>query len=146
MVHTKLLKISYKMFSFSRSGRDPTLPQAGKCPSVSHVRPSRGSGCHSQGTGAGSPRCTPSHYPDPRTKNPPPPPPRHAVTPDPAQAKRWNLTGWRSQKQERAGSTGCPQWTRSPGSSSSGKSEVSAQRSQKREMLVCISEPVIPSG
>lgn len=126
------------MFSFSRSGRGPTLPQAGKCPSVAHVRPSIGSGCHSQGTGAGSPRCMPSHYPGPRTKNPPPPPPprlapHRAATPDPAQAKRWNLTGWRSRKQQRAGLIGCRRWTWSPGSSSSGKSEDSAQRSQRKK-------------
>lgn len=150
----KSLKISYKMFSFSRSGRDPTLPQAGKCPSVPHVRPSRGSGCHSQGTGAGSPRCTPSRYPDPRRKNPPPRhhhlAPHRAVTPDPAQTRRWNQTGWRSQKQEQAGLIGCCQWMRSTGSSSSGTSEVSAQRSKKKkkkmEMSICIAGPVLPSS
>lgn len=125
------------MFSFSRSGRGPTLPRAGKCPSVAHVRPSIGSGCHSQGTGAVSPRCTQSHYPGPRTKNPPPPRrrlgPHRAATRDPAQAKRWNLTGWRSQKQQRAGLIGCRQWRRSPGSSSSGRSEDSAERSKRKK-------------
>lgn len=134
------------MFSFSQSGQDPTRPQAGKCPSVSHDRPSRECDCHSQGTGAGSPRCTPSHYPDPRMRNPPPPPPlpRHlaphrAVTPDPARIRRWNLTGWSSRKWGRAGLIGCRRWMRIPGSSSSEKSEVSAQRRKKEEMLVCIS-------
>lgn len=126
------------MFSFSQSGQDPTRPQAGKCPSVSHDRPSRECDCHSQGTGAGSPRCTQSHYPDPRMRNPPPPPlPRHlaphrAVTPDPARVKRWNLTGWSSRKWGRAGLIGCRRWMRIPGSSSSEKSEVSAQRRKKR--------------
>lgn len=130
------------MFSFSQSGQGPTRPQAGKCPSVSHDRPSRECDCHSQGTGAGSPRCTPSHYPDPRMRNPPPPlhlAPYRAVTPDPARVRRWNLTGWSSWKWRQAGLIGCRRWMRIPGSSSSEKSEASAQRRKKEEMLVCIS-------
>lgn len=135
------------MFSFSQSGQDPTLPQAGKYPSVPRARPSRGCDCHSQGTGAGSPRYKPNHCPDPRMKNPPPPPrhlaPRRAVTPVPAQARCRNLTGWRSEKWERAGWTGCRRRMKTPGSSSSERSEVSAQRREKMgEMLVCTCQPV----
>ncbi len=92
-VQTRSFKISYKMFSFSRSGQDPALPQAGKCPSVSHSHPSRGCVYRPrclQETRAASPRYKPSRYPAPRRMNPPP---RHllplpAVTPVPARTQR----------------------------------------------------------
>lgn len=134
-------KISYKMFSFSQSGQDPTLPLAVKCPSLSRSHPSRGCVYRPRETWDESPRYTPSRYPAPRRMNPPPPPrlrPLRAMTSVLALARPWslNLVGWGSRGWEGQGLIDSCLWLRTRGSSGSGKSEGSERRRKRGKICV----------